>query len=61
MSAVLIAIAGLALIAVVAIVVGVVDALQAPAWRRIAEERHENWERRRLQHDGPRHAESWDG
>lgn len=59
MSAILIAIAGIGLIAMVAVVVGVVDALQAPAWRRIAAERHENWERRQLEHNAPRPSEQW--
>jgi hypothetical protein len=53
-----IAVAGIAFIVVVAVVVGIVDALQAPAWRRIAAERHENWARRQFQHHGP--AEPWD-
>jgi hypothetical protein len=60
MTAIVIAVAGIAFIVVVAIVVGIVDALQAPAWRRIAAERHENWERRRLSHHGPPRSELWD-
>jgi len=39
-------IGGLAILLVVAIVVGTVDALQAASWRRIAAERREQWESR---------------
>lgn len=38
--------AGLGFIAVVAIVVGIVDAAQSSAWRRVAAERRESWEAR---------------
>ena len=57
---------GVAFIVVVAIVVGIVDAFQAPAWRRIAAERRENWEARQLELHGPGpqqrpwHDASWD-
>lgn len=44
--------AGIVLITVVAIVVGIVDAAQAPAWRRIAAERRERWEARQPQPHG---------
>lgn len=40
-------IGGLVLLALVAVVVGVVDAAQASAWRRIAADRRERWESRR--------------
>lgn len=43
---IMLTIAGLGFIAAVAIVVGIVDAAQASAWRRIAAERRENWEAR---------------
>ena len=36
----------LALLLVAAVVVGIVDALQASSWRRIAAERREQWESR---------------
>lgn len=39
-------IGGLVLLALVAVVVGVVDAAQASAWRRIAADRRERWESR---------------
>jgi hypothetical protein len=61
MSTIAIAIAGIGLLVVVAIVVGIVDAIQAPAWRRIAAERHENWQRRQLQHLGSHRRRSGDG
>jgi hypothetical protein len=35
---------GIAFIVVVAIVVGIVDAAQAAAWRSVAAERREQWE-----------------
>lgn len=44
--------AGLGLILVIAIVVGIVDAANAAAWRQIAAERRERWESR-LEHHGP--------
>jgi hypothetical protein len=49
--------AGIAFIAVIAIVVGVVDSLQAPTWRRIARERRRNWETQQLELLGPRHED----
>jgi hypothetical protein len=39
-------IGGLGVLLVTAVVVGVVDALQASSWRRIAAERREHWESR---------------
>ncbi|HLU56255.1 MAG TPA: hypothetical protein VKZ81_12415 [Pseudonocardia sp.] len=60
-------VAGLGLLVLVAIVVGIVEAAQAPAWRRIAKERRARWEARQPQLHG--HAaygpyayddESWD-
>ncbi len=45
-------IGGLGFLLVAAIVVGVVDALQAAGWRRIAAERREQWESRHLQPHG---------
>jgi hypothetical protein len=45
-------IGGLGFLLVAAIVVGIVDALQASSWRRIAAERREQWESRHLQPHG---------
>ena len=45
---------------VVAIVVGIVDAVQAPAGGRSPRERRENWEARQLQAHGSRDREPWD-
>jgi hypothetical protein len=39
-------IGGLGILLVAALVVGIVDALQASSWRRIAAERREDWESR---------------
>lgn len=44
--------AGIGFILIVAIVVGIVDALMAPARRRVAVERRESWESRRPQFHG---------
>ena len=51
---------GIALIAVLAVVVGIADSVQAPAWRRIARERRRIWEARQLETDRPQHSVSWD-
>ncbi|HWM58792.1 MAG TPA: hypothetical protein VNO83_13240 [Pseudonocardia sp.] len=51
---------GIALIAVLAVVVGIADSVQAPAWRRIARERRRIWEARQLETDRPQHSASWD-
>ena len=54
---------GIAFIAVVAIVVGIVDASRAARWRRVAEERRQDWEQRTLQlHLGREQttADGWD-
>jgi hypothetical protein len=42
-------VAGVIFLVLVAIVVGIVDAAQAPRWRRIAAERREQWEARQPQ------------
>ena len=39
---------GIVLIAVLAVVVGVLDALQASTWRGVARERRSEWEARQL-------------
>jgi len=46
MTAIAIAVAGIAFIILVAAVVGIMDVMQARTWRRIAAERRENWEAR---------------
>ncbi|MBC3194201.1 hypothetical protein H7X46_24410 [Pseudonocardia sp. C8] len=52
--------AGLAVIVLTAIVIGVTDARQRTAWRRIAAERRRAWERRQRQlHGGPHHVDAW--
>lgn len=58
-------VAGIIAIAVVAIVVGVVDAHRAADWRQVAAERREKWEERvREMHGGVEPAEpgepDWD-
>jgi len=45
-------IGGLRFLLVAAVVVGIVDALQASSWRRVAAERREQWESRHLQPHG---------
>jgi hypothetical protein len=64
--------AGIGLLILVAIVVGIVDAAQAPTWRQIAAERRAQWEAKQPQlhgldqHAGPHlydddtYDESWD-
>ncbi|MEJ3652129.1 hypothetical protein WEH80_03880 [Actinomycetes bacterium KLBMP 9759] len=54
--------AGAGLIIMIAIIVGIVDAAQASAWRRIAQERRQNWESRQPEYHGVdgAEAESWD-
>ncbi len=54
---------GIVLIAVVALIVGIVDATQAPAWRRVAAKRRQEWEERSLElHGGvePAGQDDWD-
>jgi hypothetical protein len=53
-------VAGVAFIVVVAFVVGIVDSIQAPAWRRIARERRRIWEERQYEMQGPRRSPPWD-
>lgn len=53
-------IGGLAALVLVAIVVGIVDALHAPSWREVAAERRENWESRHLQPQGPPYVDDSD-
>lgn len=51
--------AAVALIAVLAVVVGIADAAGRPAARMKAAERRERWEARRLSYHGPS-DEAWD-
>lgn len=51
---------GVGFIVVVAIIVGIADAVQAPAWRQIAAERREEWEARQPEFHGGNDAETWD-
>ncbi|WP_300012481.1 hypothetical protein [Pseudonocardia sp.] len=55
---VLLIIGGLALIALIAVVVGIVDAAHARAWREVAADRRGEWEARRPEFHGP--YEAWD-
>jgi hypothetical protein len=57
--------AGIGLLILVAITVGIVEAAQAPTWRQIAAERRARWVAKQPQHAGsPPHDdvddESWD-
>lgn len=45
-------VAGVAFVVVTAIVVGIVEAAQAPAWRLVAEERRAQWEARQPEFHG---------
>jgi hypothetical protein len=53
-------IGGLGFLVLSAIVVGIVDALQASSWREIAAERREQWESRHLQPHGPAYVDDSD-
>ncbi len=55
-----IVVAGIAFIVVVAVVVGIMDAVQARVWREIAAERRDNWEARQLQANGSRGGGPWE-
>ncbi|GAA4704051.1 hypothetical protein GCM10023215_49570 [Pseudonocardia yuanmonensis] len=49
---------GLGALAVIGVVVGILDAAQARAWRRVAAERRRNWEMRQAA-TGGRPYDSW--
>lgn len=54
------ALAGVAVLVLTALVLGVTDSRQRSAWRRIAAERRRAWERRQHQlHGGPHHVDAW--
>lgn len=61
MSAIVIAVVGIAVIVIIAVVVGIMDAVQAAAWRRIAMERQQRWAARWVEHHGRTGDESWAG
>jgi hypothetical protein len=46
-------VAGIGLLVLVAIVVGIWDATQAPTWRQVAAERRARWEAKQPQLHGP--------
>jgi hypothetical protein len=48
-----VAVAGTVLIFVLAVVVGIVDARQAPRWRQVAAERRRAWESSHYRDDQP--------
>lgn len=48
---------GVGLIFLIAVIVGIVDALQAPSWRLVAAERRQSWEARALRGIGTDAAE----
>ncbi|MDQ4116222.1 MAG: hypothetical protein M3235_04595 [Actinomycetota bacterium] len=54
-----IVVAGLVLLSIAALLLGILDSAQSGAWRRIAAQRRATWERRRYAHRRPRHVESW--
>jgi hypothetical protein len=49
---------GFGVLAVIGVVVGILDAAQARAWRRVAAERRRNWEVRQAATGGSGH-DSW--
>jgi hypothetical protein len=54
-----IVVAGLFLLAIAGLLLGILDSAQSGAWRRIAAERRATSERRRYALRRPRHVESW--
>jgi hypothetical protein len=44
---------GFGFLVVLAVVIGVIDAVSAAGWRRTASERRERWESRRPEYSGP--------
>ncbi|WP_181780850.1 hypothetical protein [Pseudonocardia pini] len=55
MSVLVLVLVGLGVLAVIGVVVGVMDAAQSRAWRRVAAERRRTWE---VRHGGGYH-DSW--
>lgn len=57
---VVLALAGLAVVVLTAVVIGVTESRQSGAWRRIAAERRRSWERRQRQlHGSTHHVDAW--
>lgn len=54
----LLIVGGLGVIALIAVVVGIVDAAQSRAWREVAASRRDEWEARQPEFHGP--FEAWD-
>ena len=52
-------VAGLVVLGVAAVVIGVVDSAQSAAWRRIAAERRKTWERRQQLLGRRRYVDAW--
>lgn len=54
-----IAVVGLLLLGLMAVLLGVLDSAQSGAWRRIAAERRATWERRQYRHRRATYVDSW--
>lgn len=54
-----IVVAGLFLLGIAALLLGILDSAQSGAWRRIAAQRRATWERRRYAMRRPQHVDSW--
>jgi hypothetical protein len=55
MTVAIVVLVGLGVLAVIGVVVGIIDAAQSRAWRRVAAERRRNWEVRQ----GGGYYDSW--
>lgn len=56
---ILLIVVGIVMIALIAVVVGIVDAAQSAAWREIAAQRRENWQARQPEFHGVE-PDAWD-
>lgn len=57
---ILLVLAGLFVLGLTAVVIGITDSAQRRAWRRIADERRRSWERRQRQlHGGRFHVDAY--
>ena len=54
-----IVVAGLVVLGVCAVVIGIVDSARSTAWRRIAAERRATWERRQQLLGRRRYVDAW--
>lgn len=54
-----IVVAGMFLLSIAALLLGILDSAQSGAWRRIAAERRATWERHRYARRHPVHVDSW--